>query len=304
MGLTNKINTIKRSENSICLDTDDYMTEFVEISNKTKHTNYPIVNKKGICYGMLRLIDINEYNKNQVILVDHNSLKQSVDGLDEAEILEVIDHHNIGDITKIPINYRIMSVGSVNTIIYYLFKENNVEIPNDIAGLMISGIISDTLLLNSPTTTIQDKLVLYELSKQINIDYHEYGMNLLKSGMNYENKDVNDIIYSDYKTFSVNNYKFSIGQALTVDYNDFLEKKDAFIDSLNSISNSNGYILSALFITNILTKQSMIIYNNTSMNIIKDAYNLDDIYEGVIIDGILSRKKQIVPNIMNILEKM
>ena len=304
LGLTNKINTIKRSENSICLDTDDYMTEFVEISNKTKHTNYPIVNKKGICYGMLRLIDINEYNKNQVILVDHNSLKQSVDGLDEAEILEVIDHHNIGDITKIPINYRIMSVGSVNTIIYYLFKENNVEIPNDIAGLMISGIISDTLLLNSPTTTIQDKLVLYELSKQINIDYHEYGMNLLKSGMNYENKDVNDIIYSDYKTFSVNNYKFSIGQALTVDYNDFLEKKDAFIDSLNSISNSNGYILSALFITNILTKQSMIIYNNTSMNIIKDAYNLDDIYEGVIIDGILSRKKQIVPNIMNILEKM
>lgn len=302
--LTNKINTIKRSENCICLDVDDYMTEFIDISNKTKHTNYPIVNKNGVCYGMLRLIDINEFKKNQVILVDHNSVKQSVDGLDEAEILEVIDHHNIGDITKIPINYRIMSVGSVNTIIYYLYKENNIEIPDNIAGLMISGIISDTLLLNSPTTTVQDKLVLYELSNQININYHDYGMNLLKSGMNYANKEVNDIIYSDYKTFSVNNCKFSIGQVLTVDYKDFLENINNYIDSLNDISRNNGYILSALFITNILTKESMIIYNSDSDNIIKDAYNLNDIYQGIIIDGILSRKKQIVPNIMNILEKM
>ena len=160
LGLTNKINTIKRSENCICLDTEDYMSDFIEISNKTKHTNYPIVNKRGICYGMLRLIDINEYKKNQVILVDHNAIKQSVDGIDEAEILEIVDHHNIGDITKIPINYRIMSVGSVNTIIYYLYKENNIDIPYYIAGLMISGIISDTLLLNSPTTTLQDIMVL------------------------------------------------------------------------------------------------------------------------------------------------
>ena len=302
--LTNKINTIKRSENCICLDVDDYMTEFLDISNKTKHTNYPIVSKRNTCYGMLRLIDISEYKKNKVILVDHNSLKQSVDGLDEAEIVEVIDHHNIGDITKIPVNYRVMSVGSVCTIIYYLFKENSVEIPNNIAGLLISGIISDTLLLNSPTTTVQDRLVLDELSIRIGIDYSEYGMSLLKSGMNYSDKDINDIIYSDYKTFSVNNYKFSIGQVLTVDYKDFSDKIDRFIESLNDISRSNGYIVSALFITNILTKESMIIYSNNGTSILKDAYDLDDIYEGIVIDGILSRKKQIVPNIMDVLERI
>ena len=146
------------------------MTDFIEISNKTKHTNYPIVNKRGICYGLLRLIDIGEVNRDKVILVDHNEAMQSVEGLDEAEILEIIDHHNISDInTNKPINFRNMAVGSVNTIIYYMYKENNIDIPNDIAGLMISGIISDTVLLNSPTTTYNDEFVLKV--KDSNVDF-------------------------------------------------------------------------------------------------------------------------------------
>ena len=304
LGLTNNINTIKRNENCICLNVNDYMTDFIEISNKTKHTNYPIVDKNGICYGMLRIIDINEYNKNQVILVDHNSIKQSVDGIEEAEILEIVDHHNISDInTKNPINFRNMAVGSVNTIIYYLFKENNVLIPDDIAGLMISGIISDTVLLNSPTTTYYDRLVIEELSNQIGINYKEYGMALLKSGMNIIGYSIEDIIYRDYKVFNVDDYKFSIGQVLTVDFNDFRDKINDFVDSLNEISRSNGYILSTLYITNILTKESMILFNSSGCYIIKEAYNLNDIYEGIIVDNVLSRKKQMVPNIMSVLEK-
>ena len=305
LGLTNNINTIKRNENCICLDTEDYMTDFIEISNKTKHTNYPIVNKKGICYGLLRLIDINEYEKNKVILVDHNAYKQSVDGLDEAEILEIVDHHNISDInTTKPINFRNMAVGSVNTIIYYLYKENNIAIPDDIAGLMISGIISDTLLLNSPTTTFHDKFVVIELSKQINLNYNEYGMELLKSGMSLKGYSVEDIIYRDYKTFTVNNHLFSIGQVLTVDFDEFSGSLEKYVNALNEISKSNGYKVSALFVTNILTKESMIIYNENAKNIIKSAYDFDDVYEGIVVNGILSRKKQIVPNIMSVLERI
>ena len=304
LGLTNNINTIKRNENCICLETEDYMTDFIEISNKTKHTNYPIVSHSGICHGMLRLIDISEYDKNRVILVDHNSIKQSVDGIDEAEILEIVDHHNISDInTKNPINFRNMAVGSVNTIIYYLYKENNISIPDDIAGLMISGIISDTVLLNSPTTTYHDKFVIEELSKQINIDYKEYGMNLLKSGMDITGYSTEDIIYRDYKVFSVDEYKFSIGQVLTVDFNDFKDNINNYVETLNEISRSNGYILSTLYITNILTKESMILFNSSGSYIIRDAYDLNDIYEGIIVKNILSRKKQMVPNIMSVLEK-
>ena len=236
--------------------------------------------------------------------MDHNSIKQSVDGIDEAEILEIVDHHNISDInTKNPINFRNMAVGSVNTIIYYLYKENNISIPDDIAGLMISGIISDTVLLNSPTTTYHDKFVIEELSKQTNINYKEYGMKLLKSGMDITGYSTEDIIYRDYKVFNVNDYKFSIGQVLTVDFNDFKNNINDYVDTLNEISRSNGYILSTLYITNILTKESMILYNSSGSHIIKDAYNLDNVYEGVIIKNILSRKKQMVPNIMSVLEK-
>lgn len=305
LGLTNKINTIKRNENCICLDVEDYMTDFIEISNKTKHTNYPIVNKRGVCYGLLRLIDTSEYNKYKVILVDHNESKQSVDGLEEAEILEVVDHHNISDInTNKPINFRNMAVGSVNTIIYYLYKENNITIPNDIAGLMLSGILSDTVLLNSPTTTIHDKLVVNELSKQNHLDYNDYGMKLLKSGMDLTGYSVEDIIYRDYKTYNANGYKFSIGQILIVDFNDIEERKEEYIEVLNEISRSNGYKVSALYVTNILDKTSYVLYNDSAKYIMKEAYGLTDIYQGIVLDGVLSRKKQIVPNIMDILERL
>lgn len=304
LGLSNKISTIKRNENCICLNREDYMTDFIDVSNKTKHTNYPIIGKSGNCYGMLRLIDINEYDKNKVILVDHNSVKQSVDGIDEAEILEVIDHHNISDInTKNPINFRNMAVGSVNTIIYYLYRENNIEIPDSIAGLMISGIISDTVLLNSPTTTYNDRFVIEELSNKIGLDYKEYGMKLLKSGMDLSGYSIEDIIYRDYKTFSIEDEKFSIGQVLTVDFSDFKDNLPLYVKTLNEISNKNGFIVSAFYVTNVLTKESMIIYNESAKYIIKDAYNLNEVFEGVIVSGVISRKKQMVPNIMSVLER-
>ena len=155
--LANPIKLIKRGTSAVCFKPDDYMTDFIEVSNKLKHTNYPIVNSKGICEGMLRLIDTSLIKRKKVILVDHNEPSQSVDGLNEADILEIVDHHNIGKISTInPINFRNMIVGSVNTIIYSLFIDYGFKPPSNIAGLMLSGIISDTLLLASPTTTILD----------------------------------------------------------------------------------------------------------------------------------------------------
>ena len=168
---------------------------------------------------------------------------------------------------------------------------------------MISGIISDTVLLNSPTTTLQDKYVLNELSNQINIDYNDYGMKLLKSGMSIEGYKTEDIIYRDYKTYTIDDKTFSVGQVLTVDYNDFINDIPKYVDSLNKISLKNGYTISTLYITNILTKNSMIIFNENGKHIIEDAYNIKDAKEGIIIDGILSRKKQIVPFIMDALKR-
>ena len=129
-------------------------------------------------------------------------------------------------------------------------------------------------------------------------------MELLKSGMSLKGYSVEDIIYRDYKTFTVNNHLFSIGQVLTVDFDEFSGSLEKYVNALNEISKSNGYKVSALFVTNILTKESMIIYNENAKNIIKSAYDLDDVYEGIVVNGILSRKKQIVPNIMSVLERI
>lgn len=302
--LSNAIKNIKRNEQCISLNREDYLTDFIDISNKTKHTNYPILDNKNICYGLLRLIDIGDYEKQRVILVDHNETVQSVIGLDEAIILEIIDHHNIGNInTKTPINFRNMAVGSANTIIYQLYKENNVVIPHYIAGLMLSAILSDTVILNSPTTTELDKSVVKDLSEQLNIDYKEYGLKLLKSGMNYKGLEAEKIIYKDFKTYSNNEKRFSIAQVFSVDFDDFNYRLDEFVDKLEDINKNNNFVITLLFVTNILSKSSYIIYNKSSEEVLIQAYNLNNVYEGIEIEGILSRKKQIVPNIMAVLDK-
>lgn len=303
--LANPINMIKRSTSAVCFNPSDYLTDFIEISNKLKHTNYPIVNSRGICEGMLRLIDSNNITRKKVILVDHNEPSQSVDGLNEAEILEVVDHHNIGKIsTLFPINFRNMSVGSVNTIIYTLYKENNIDIPSNIAGLMLSGIISDTLLLASPTTTKIDKEVANILADIANVDLYTYGKELLSSGVSNEGLTINEIIYKDFKNYIVGDIKFGIGQVFTTDFKEYKDKLNEYVNELNHIADNNDYKVVCLFVTDILENNSYLLYNSKAYDYVKDAYELNDIKEGEQLLGVISRKKQMVPPIMGVLERL
>ena len=304
IALCNYIKTIIQNKNIACFDENDYVNDFIEISNRLKHTNYPIVNKHNKCLGLLRLADISERNKKQVILVDHNELEQSVDGIDEAEILEVIDHHKIGNInTNMPINFRNMAVGSTNTIVYRLFKERNVEIPKEIAGLMMSGIISDTLLCTSPTTTNLDKTTLEELSKITEVDYTKYGIEMLRAGTSLKGKSKEEIIYNDFKIFNVDNKKIGIGQIFTMSPNDFKKDINEYVELLNKISKEKEYHILGLFITDILTSGSYIIFNNEAKSILENSFNIEELKQGDYIAGCISRKKQIIPNIIEELEK-
>ena len=303
--LANPIKTIKRSSSAVCFGPNDYLTDFVEISNKLKHTNYPIVNSKGYCDGMLRLIDTNLITRKKVILVDHNEPSQSADGLNEADILEIVDHHNIGKIsTLLPINFRNMSVGSVNTIIYTLFKENNVEIPSDIAGLMLSGIISDTLLLASPTTTELDKKIASYLAKTANVDLNSYGRELLRSGVSNDGLTINEIVYKDFKSYVAGENKFGIGQVFTTDFAEYESRINEYVDELNHIAENNDYKVACLFVTDILENNSYLLFNENAKEYLNDAYELTDIKEGEKLMGVISRKKQMVPPIMGVLEKL
>lgn len=304
ISFSNYIKEILRKEESITFNELDYLSDFIEATKKLKHTNYPILNNRNECKGLLTLTDTNDVDKKQVILVDHNNYSQSVDGLEEAEILEVIDHHNIGDInTKRPINFRNAGVGSVNTIIYDLYKENNIKVPKDIAGLMASAIISDTLLLTSPTTTIRDVDALTELSKIAKIKYKKYGTELLKQGMSIKGLTNYAMLHKDFKTYKIKDSVIGIGQLLTADLDLINKKMNSIVKYLDEVSLSENMRVVALFITDIFENQSYCIYNTSAKEIIKNSFDLKEVYEGVALKNILSRKMQIAPYIMDTIEK-
>lgn len=289
---------------SVTFNEVDYLSDFMIESKKLKHSNYPIINSKSECTGLLTLTDSADAVKKQVILVDHNNSSQSVDGLDEAEILEVVDHHNIGDInTKNPINFRNSRTGCVNTIIYDLFKENDIEIPPHIAGLMASAIISDTLLLTSPTITIRDTDALINLSRIAKIKYKDYGMDMLKHGMSVKGLSFDNLLHKDYKSFKAGDYSFAIGQVLTSDFDYINKKMKGLVSYLDEVAENEKLKVVTLFITDIFQNLSYVIYNSKAEDIIKESYSLENVYEGVALKNVVSRKMQMVPYIMNTLEK-
>ena len=305
ISLSNYIkNFVRSEEESVTFNEVDYLSDFLEKSKQLRHTNYPIINSKNECSGLLTLTDVNHINRKKVILVDHNNMSQSVDGLEEAEILEIIDHHNIGDIiTKKPINFRNSSCGCCNTIIYEMYKENNVKIPADIAGLMMSAIISDTLLLTSPTTTNRDREALENLSKIAKVDYKEYGTEMLKHGMSVKGLSIEELLYRDFKTYKVDENLIGIGQILIADIQTIKKKYNEIVKLLNEISKKEKYRVITLFVTDFFENKSYCLYNSEAEDIIKLSFNLNEVYEGVMLKGVLSRKIQIAPYIMDSLSK-
>lgn len=301
--LANYISTITTNINLIYFKEDTYITDFIEIANETKYSNYPIVDKDNVCLGTLRLSDLGTEKRKKVILVDHNEASQSVDGLEEADIIEIIDHHKIGNIsTNEPISFRNMPVGSTNTIIYLLFQENNIDIPKDIAGLMISGILSDTLILTSPTTTETDKKVVSELEKIANLDHYKFGVSMFEAGSSLKGKTLEEILFSDFKDFNMADYKVGIGQVFTLNIDEIKEQKKEFLKVINNTAVKNNYKIVALFITDIISNGSYILYNEQAEKLIQKSFEIDNIEQFYYIKDCVSRKKQIVPRLMKAIE--
>ncbi|MCI9585415.1 MAG: putative manganese-dependent inorganic diphosphatase [Bacilli bacterium] len=297
------VDKIKKDE-IIFVNENDALFDVMEMANKKKFSNYPVINNDGKCLGIFRLSTADNNHPKRVILVDHNEMEQSVVGLDEAEIVEIVDHHKIGNIgTSMPINFRNMPVGCTETILYLMYKEHNVEIPKDMAGLMMSGIISDTLLLTSPTTTNIDKEALEVLAKIAGVDYKEYGMEMFKAGSSIAGMSIGEIIHGDFKNFMIDNQKLGIGQISTMSTDELMSKKDEIIDELNNMSKNEDYKAAALFITDILSNGSYILFNENSKDVFAGAFGVDNIEEGYFFEGMVSRKKQIVPKLMNYLDK-
>ncbi|MBP3460786.1 MAG: putative manganese-dependent inorganic diphosphatase [Bacilli bacterium] len=303
IGLSNYIKNLITEDSIETFDENDYYDDFLIKSSKLGHNNYPIIDKKGICHGLIRITEITEKNRKKCILVDHNEAEQSVLGLDEAEILEIVDHHKIGDLTtNQPINFRNMTVGSTNTIIYSLYKESKIEIPKEIAGLMISGILSDTLALTSPTTTELDKFTVNELSRIIGFDYTKYASEMFKAGTSLEGKTKEEIVNEDIKIFPVEDKKFAVSQVFTLNYEEILNEKDKYIEIIEEIKINKECELVLLCVTDIIKNGSYILYTKDNEEQIGLAFNIKDIEQGYYLSGYVSRKKQLVPNIMDIIK--
>ena len=303
IGLSNYIKNLITEDSIETFDENDYYDDFLIKSSKLGHNNYPIIDKKGICHGLIRITEITEKNRKKCILVDHNEAEQSVLGLDEAEILEIVDHHKIGDLTtNQPINFRNMTVGSTNTIIYSLYKESKIEIPKEIAGLMISGILSDTLALTSPTTTELDKFTVNELSRIIGFDYTKYASEMFKAGTSLEGKTKEEIVNEDIKIFPVEDKKFAVSQVFTLNYEEILNEKDKYIEIIEEIKINKECELVLLCVTDIIKNGSYILYTKDNEEQIGLAFNIKDIEQGYYLSGYVSRKKQLVPNIIDIIK--
>ncbi len=301
--LSNFIKNININKNPVTVHNDDYFTDFKMMTHKINHTNYPVINKKGECLGLIRLTGPNDYDKQKVILVDHNNLAQSVDGIEEADILEIIDHHNLGAIgTNVPINFRSKPVGCTSTMIYEMFIQEKVNIPSDIAGLMLSAILSDTLLLTSPTTTEDDKNAAVKLANIAKVDMDKYGLEMIKAASSIEGMSVKDLIKSDFKNYVVGSKNLGIGQVMTLDFDRIKENIDEYVHVLDEMVDTN-YNIVVIFITDIIKNGSYVIYNTKASDLIEDAFGLKNVHEGLFLPKMVSRKKQILPSILSVMEE-
>ena len=301
--ISNYISTLCVQNNPIFFKISDYKDEFISTAEKTNHTNYPVVDNNNHCVGMIRLADQNNYDKCKCILVDHNEDIQSVDGIEEANILEVIDHHNIGLFgSNFPISFRAMPVGCTATIIYEIYKENNVEIPKNIAGLMLSAILSDTLLFKSPTTTELDINNAKKLAEIAEIDIDKYGMEMFKAGTSIKGMNCHEVFEQDFKSYKVDNYNIGISQVMTLNIDNIMDKKEEYIELLNDMENLD-YKIAIMFVTDVIKNGSYIFYNTKSKDILSNIYQLDDLEQGLFLSNMISRKKQMLPKILDYLQK-
>lgn len=251
-----------------------------------------------------RVIETAANETNTVYLVDHNEAQQSVSDIKEVDIAYVVDHHRISNIdTANPLYYRAEPVGCTATIILKIFKENNVKIPKHIAGIMLSAIVSDTLLFKSPTSTVEDEAAAKELAAIAEVDLNVYGLDMLKAGTNMGNKTAEEMIDMDAKSFPMGDKNVRIAQINVVDIDDVFAKQSELEKAIQEANLENNYDLFILVVTNILDSDSMVLALGNPIIAVEDAFGVKLENNKALLKGVVSRKKQVVPQLTEALTK-
>lgn len=251
-----------------------------------------------------RLVETVANEAQEVILVDHNERQQSANDVDQVQVVEVIDHHRIANFeTSNPLYYRAEPVGCTATILNKLYKENGVEISKEMAGLMVSAIISDTLLLKSPTCTDQDVAAIRELAAIAGVNIEEYGLQMLKAGADLSDKSIDELISLDAKEFQMGDHKVEIAQVNAVDTNDVLARQAEVEAKLSQVIADKQLDLFVFVVTDILSNDSVALALGRVADAVEKAYNVTLVDNKATLKGVVSRKKQIVPILTETLAK-
>jgi manganese-dependent inorganic pyrophosphatase len=282
---------------------NDYVEDIKDVMLKTRYRSYPVVDSNNKVVGAVSRFHLISQIKKKVILVDHNERAQSVDGLEDAEILEIIDHHRIADIqTGSPIYFRNQPVGSSSTIVASIFFENGIRPSKKAAGVLTGAIISDTLMFRSPTTTPTDREVLKRLSEITGVEPEEFAAKMFKAGTSLEGKTVSEIFNQDYKIFSLSNYKIGVSQVTTMDIDGFDPMKPSMMDYMNKKVKDEGFNFLLLLLTDILKGGSQLFAAGPNKEIVSKAFNITLKDDSAYAPGLLSRKKQVIPPITSVIE--
>ncbi len=292
-----------RSHDLITFSPNDYLDEIHSIMAEKRHRDFPVLSKSGKLVGMISRRNVIGGTNKKVILVDHNEKSQAVDGLEEAQILEVIDHHRIADFETIdPILFRNQPLGCTATIIAQMYDEQMVEITKEVAGLLCSAIISDTLIFSSPTCTPFDKMMAERLASIAGIDIKEYARKMFTAGSNLKDKKIEQVFYQDFKMFNAGKISFGVGQFNIMDNGEIESLKDKIYQYMIKENENRGSDMMFFMLTNIMEKASTVVFcGKEAYKYVSKIFHTPETENTVYIENFVSRKKQFIPAVMNAL---
>ena len=283
----------------VTFDIDDYVDDVKDVMSRVRHRDFPVLGSNGNYVGMISRRNLMNMQKKQIILVDHNEKSQAVDGIGEAEILEIIDHHRLGSLETVsPVYFRNQPLGCTSTIIYQMYQEQRVEIPKEIAGLLLSAIISDTLMFRSPTCTPFDKGVAKRLAEIADVDIEDHAM--FRAGSDFKNKTTEEIFYQDFKIFHTEDCDFGVAQISAMSGEELEQIGEQLRPFLPQVLGEKRLNMVYVMLTDILEESSKIIFaGEDAGKILAHAFKKQEDADGILLDGIISRKKQMIPTLMN-----
>ena len=285
---------------------NDYVDDIKDIMAKKRFRDFPILDRHGRFKGFISRRRFLGASKKKVILVDHNERSQAVDGIEEAEIIEIIDHHRLGDIETVsPITFRNQPVGCTATIINQMYEENEIEVPSDLSGLLCGAIISDTLLFRSPTCTPLDERTAKKLAKISDIDLEQMAQEMFNAGSNLKGKSAEDICFQDFMQYTVNDTIFGVGQITSMSKEELAAIRDMMTEHLPKVLEAHNLNMIYFMLTDILAESTELLCVGTgARGIALSAFDLPDNAKSLILKGVVSRKKQLIPVLVETMQQM